>query len=84
MQTLDSDPDVLSWEYESFRVPYGTHYTIPDFLVHRRGGSVVVEAKARGLVPSFLQEDRYFAALAWADGQGIPFLILTEDGFLRG
>jgi hypothetical protein len=49
-QTLDENPDVVSYEYESLKIPYKmagkVHYYFPDFLVTYKGGRrLLVEVK---------------------------------------
>lgn len=47
---LDSNPDVVSYEYESFRIPYVVagkpHIYTPDFFIqYKSGKKIIVEVK---------------------------------------
>ena len=49
VRQLDSDPGIISWESEPFRIPYSfkgsIHNYVPDFLVTRAEGDSLVEVK---------------------------------------
>lgn len=85
MEFLDSDPDVLSWEYEPFKIPYLSNKTTgkirqynPDFVVTRTSGKFVVEIKPRSRLKSAKVQKKIAAAEAWCKANNVVFCVVTE------
>jgi hypothetical protein len=81
-QTLDADPNVLTWEYEwesvSYTIDNITHRYIPDFhVVLTSGKHLFVEIKPKALVSTAKNVAKRDAALKLCEQRGWQYVTLT-------
>jgi len=84
-KTLDSNPDVISYEYESIQIPYVTagkhHDYYPDFIItYKSGKRVIVEVKRQDKVANRVVVAKAAAARRWITEQnnGWTYEIWTD------
>ena len=82
-QHLDSDKDVIQFQYEPLFIEYEhdsskTHY-IPDFLVTYTDHVELVEVKPIFQVPYSKNQAKFRAAETFCITKGIKFVVITEE-----
>lgn len=82
--SLDSDPDVISYEYETLKIPYlkningKQRWYIPDFIVlYSNGLKVIVEIKNTSVVNNSTVQKKAKAAELWAKRNQMTYVMLT-------
>ena len=83
LKQLESDPLVVSYEYEPVRISYffegQKHTTIPDFLVHYTDGHTeLVEVKANWCLNDESIRCKLEAVKRYASKSNLLFLLVTE------
>lgn len=83
---LDSDPDVVTYQSEPFKIPYmweGSvkNYT-PDVLVMRHDRKQLIEVKPATLVNEAKNIAKAIAADAWCSQNNIEYIVVTENELL--
>ena len=81
IRTLESDPTVLQYEYETVIKLTEGKRILPDFIVHRASGTTLVEVKAdwaTHLPTDHVITKRLKAAEDYAHQQGWEFAVWTE------
>jgi len=86
MMYLDDSPDVISYEYESLKIPYvanvrfgRTRNYIPDFVVsYVNGMKYIIEIKPSRRVAQATVQKKLAAAQSWAQAHGFVLAVLTE------
>jgi hypothetical protein len=85
MMHLDTNVDVISYGYESIKIPYvsntrtkkiRTYY--PDFVVERSTGKTVVEIKPKKRLTQARVIKKLKAAETWCRDHGMTLEIITE------
>jgi hypothetical protein len=84
---LDFAEDVLSYTYESIKIPYVSNlkssrvrYYIPDFIVtYKTGKSVIVEVKRKSAVDQHLVSKKAQFATYYAKNNNMEYEFWTED-----
>jgi hypothetical protein len=84
---LDADPDVISYETESIRIPYAfegsTRNYVPDFVITRASGArEIVEVKAAALLDHGSNSLKFSAARDFCTSRGLTFRVVTEHDLL--
>lgn len=87
MQHLDRDPDVVSYVYEGFKIPYVSNkktgrirYYIPDFLIVRtKSRLTLVEVKPSNKLKKPTVVKKMKAAEAWCNAHGVALEYITEN-----
>jgi hypothetical protein len=87
MQHLDRDPDVVSYVYEGFKIPYVSNkktgrirYYIPDFLIVRtKSRLTLVEVKPFNKLKKPTVVKKMKAAEAWCNAHGVALEYITEN-----
>lgn len=85
----DTDPDVVRFEYEAFKVSYALEGTMhpytPDFLVQRRSRSrpVIEEVKRDDAIEKPGAREKYAAIAACVDRLGYDFELVLESRIRR-
>lgn len=84
---LDIDDNVCSWEHEPLRIPYffngSIHNYVPDFLVKKLDGSVVlVEVKPNMLTETLVNLAKQSAAQSWCELNGLTLITITEHDLI--
>lgn len=90
MKYLDENSDVVSYEYESFRIPYydsddhKRHY-IPDFLISFSDGrSELWELKPKNFLETIACQSKAVAARVWCDDNDVSYYrLLTKDDLIE-
>lgn len=84
-QTLDNNPDVISYEYESLQIPYVVagkrHDYCPDFIIaYKSGKRVIVEVKRQDKLSNRVVVAKAVAARRWITEQnnGWTYEIWTD------
>lgn len=83
---LDADPSILTWDYESLRIPYVSNTKsirmrtyIPDLLVERSDGTkALIEIKPARKVDQAMNVKKFAAARFWCAERGMTFEVVTE------
>jgi len=86
MEHLDADPDVSTWQYESFSIDYVSNKRtgkirryIPDFRVEYTDGSIeIVEIKPSRKLQKPTVQKKLLAAQVWCADHGAILRIMTE------
>lgn len=84
VRMLDSDDDVISWEYEPFRLPYlfegRTRNYVPDFLITKTSGEkTLIEVKPSLLTETPTNIAKQNAAFEWCKLNNVSFQTVTES-----
>jgi hypothetical protein len=82
---LENDPDVLSYDYESLKIPYvsnkksgRTRNYIPDFIVTRPSGVEIIEIKPTRFLKKRVIVKKLEAGKSYATSNNMTFKLLTE------
>lgn len=83
--SLDMDPNVISYEYETLKIPYiksvktgKQRWYIPDFIVtYVTGPRMIVEIKNTSVVNNSTVQKKAKAADAWAKRNNYQYVMLT-------
>lgn len=86
MQHLDSDPTVVTYQYEKFSIPYVSNVKsgklrkyFPDFLVeHTDGSRSLVEIKPKKRVEQARVQKKLRAARVWCQEHSVTLEVITE------
>lgn len=86
MQFLDSDPTVISYQYEELIIPYlkslrskKVSKYFPDFVVQYQDGTTVIyEIKSSSFVDRRVNKSKWEACTKYCDSKGWKFVVLTE------
>ena len=83
LEKLETDPQILSFDTEPFRVPYiyegREHNYVPDFIINRTDGtSFIAEVKPSSLVFEPKNAAKIAACQAICNEKRIPYSIITE------
>lgn len=86
MEYLDASPDVLSWSYESIKIPYVSNVRtkkvrnyLPDFCVeYVDGHKEIVEIKPSRRVHQVKVQKKLLAAGDHCRAHGLALVIITE------
>lgn len=81
---LDSDDNVVKWEYEPFRLPYlfegRTRNYVPDFLITMKSGEkILIEVKPSLLTETPTNIAKQVAANEWCKLNNVSFQTVTES-----
>lgn len=84
MKWLDADPRVVSYQYESIRIPYcfngNKRWYVPDFLVEWTGGvKYMYELKPKEFLDDERTQKKAFAACGYAHNNGLHYDVLTRE-----
>jgi hypothetical protein len=85
--SLDDDPNVIEYEYETLKIPYilnnrtgKIRWYIPDFIVtYKNGDKIICEVKNTSCVNNIMVVKKAKAAELWAQKNGYTYKILTGD-----
>lgn len=85
LKKLDSDPDVVSFGYETVVIPYVSNMRFgrvrryfPDFVVIRSSGTTIVEIKASSFLTRKMVIKKLEAGRSYAAAHGMTYEVLTE------
>lgn len=85
---LESCDDVVTYDYECFRIAYITNLQsghvriyIPDFWVKRKNGEFLVEVKAENFLGTKANVAKFAFAKKWCEEHGMKYVVLTENNF---
>lgn len=86
LEYLDNNPDILTFEYESFSIPYVSNKRtgkirkyFPDFLVTYTNGIIeLIEIKPLRRIHQAKIQKKTIAAGDWARLNNVEFKIVTE------
>lgn len=88
MEYFDYASDVVSFDYETLKIPYKTsskanakeHFYLPDFIViYDTGQTVVIEIKPKTFSHTDINKAKFKAAKLFCRGAGYLFKIWTDD-----
>lgn len=82
---LDSDPTVISYDYECLKIPYVSnlrtkkirHY-MPDFVVVKDGETTIIEIKPTRFLKKLQIVKKLNAGQQYAQQNGLKFQVITE------
>lgn len=88
LYTFDFEKDVLTFEEQPLSIEYEhekkkRHY-IPDFLLKKTNGSVIIECKPTALVGLPENSRKFDAAREWCKEHGYQFQVLTDTELRTG
>jgi hypothetical protein len=82
---LDTDPDVLAYDYECMKIPYVSNVRskkvrnyIPDFLVTRSTGQTIVEIKPTRFLTKRAVAKKLAAGREYAAAHDMQYQVMTE------
>ena len=82
---LESDPDVVTYDYECIKIPYvsnkksgRTRNYIPDFMVTRPSGIEIIEIKPTRFLKKRAIVKKLAAGHEYATSHNMTFKLLTE------
>lgn len=84
---LDNDPNVVSYEYETIKIPYilnnktgKIRYYIPDFIVtYINGAKIIYEVKNTNAMKNITVIKKAKAAELWAQRNGYQYQMITGE-----